>query len=113
MGRNAMAVKLGICVRSLLGVASIIACLGWNAAPAQCEDVTIGVLNTTSTAPIYLAADRGYFEQQGINAKIVVFDSAQPVAVATVSGDLDFGTTGLTSAFFSLAGQGALKIVAG
>jgi NitT/TauT family transport system substrate-binding protein len=81
--------------------------------PALAEDVTIGVLNTTSTAPVFLAVDRGYFKQEGLNPKIVTFDSAQPVALAAVSGDIDFGTTGVTSAFFTLAGQGALKIVSG
>jgi NitT/TauT family transport system substrate-binding protein len=81
--------------------------------PALAEDVTIGVLNTTSTAPVFLAVDRGYFKQEGLSPKIVTFDSAQPVALAAVSGDIDFGTTGVTSAFFTLAGQGALKIVSG
>lgn len=105
--------KFGNCITCLLGIASVVAFAGWTAPPALCEDVTIGVLNTTSTSPVFLAADRGYFNQQGLNAKIVTFDSAQPVAVAAVSGDIDFGTTGLTSAFFTLAGQGALKIVSG
>ncbi len=77
------------------------------------EEVKIGVLNTVSTAPIYLAVDRGYFADEGLEAKLVTFDSAQPVALAAVSDDVDFGVTGLTSAFFSLAGQGALKIIAG
>ncbi|HEX3972831.1 MAG TPA: ABC transporter substrate-binding protein, partial [Stellaceae bacterium] len=68
--------------------------------PAVAEDVTIGVLNTTSTAPVFLAVDRGYFKDEGLTPKIVPFDSAQPVALAAVSGDIDFGTTGVTSAFF-------------
>lgn len=33
--------------------------------------------------------------------------------MAVVSGDIDFGITGLTAAFYNLAGQGALRIVAG
>ncbi len=77
------------------------------------EEVKIGVLNTISTAPLFLAVESGYFASEGLEPKLVTFDSAQPVALAAVSGDVDFGVTGLTSAFFSLAGQGALKIVAG
>ncbi|HLI22935.1 MAG TPA: ABC transporter substrate-binding protein [Stellaceae bacterium] len=100
-------------VIKLLGLAGAAAFLGCSSLPAAAEDVTIGALNTTSTAPVFLAADRGYFTQEGLTPKIVTFDSAQPVAVAAVSGDVDFGVTGLTSAFFSLAGQGALKIVSG
>ncbi len=83
------------------------------ASSAIAEEVKIGALNTASAAPLYLAVDRGYFESEGLQPKIVTFDSAQPIALAAVSGDVDFGITGVTSAFFSLAGQGALKIVAG
>ena len=43
--------------------------------PALAEDVTIGVLNTTSTAPVFLAVDRGYFKQEGLTPKIVTFDT--------------------------------------
>ena len=49
----------------------------------------------------------------GVPAEFVVFDSSQPIAVATASGDVDFGYTGFTGGFYSLAGQGALRIVAG
>jgi NitT/TauT family transport system substrate-binding protein len=94
-------------------VLALSAFVGASMQPALAQDVTLGVLNTTSTAPVFLAVDRGYFKQEGLDAKIVPFDSAQPVALAAVSGDIDFGTTGVTSAFFSLAGRGALKIVSG
>jgi NitT/TauT family transport system substrate-binding protein len=101
-------------LKSLAGMIALSGALVFFGAAAQAEDnVTIGVLNTTSTAPVFLAVDRGYFKQEGLNPKIVTFDSAQPVALAAVSGDIDFGTTGVTSAFYTLAGQGALKIVSG
>jgi len=48
-----------------------------------------------------------------LDSQLVFFDSAQPIAVAVVSGDVAFGVTGITAAFFSLAGQGALRIIAG
>jgi len=80
---------------------------------AAAEQVKIGILNTTSSAPLFIALDRGYFAAEGLEPKLITFDSAQPVALAAVSGDVDFGVTGLTSAFFNLAGQGALKIIAG
>ena len=101
-------------VAGMLALGGAFAFFGASTQPALAEDnIAIGVLNTTSTAPVFLAVDRGYFKQEGLNPKIIPFDSAQPVALAAVSGDIDFGTTGLTSAFFSLAGQGALKIVSG
>ena len=45
--------------------------------------------------------------------QLVVFDSAQPIAVAAASGDIDVGVTGLTGGFFGLASQGVLRLIAG
>ncbi len=39
------------------------------------------------------------------------FDAAEPVAVATASGDIDFGITGLTAGLYALASQ--LRIISG
>jgi len=58
------------------------------------EQVRIGVLKLSSAAPLFLAKDRGYFEQEGIDADLKFFDAAVPIAVATVSGDIDVGFTG-------------------
>jgi NitT/TauT family transport system substrate-binding protein len=69
-------------------------------------------LKTTGAGPLYLAIEKGYFTANGIDAEMVFFDAAQPVAVAVVSGDVDIGATGLTAGFYNLAGQGALRIVA-
>ena len=44
--------------------------------------------------------------------ELVFFESAQPISVAVASGDCDFGSTGITAAFYNLAAQGALKIIA-
>jgi NitT/TauT family transport system substrate-binding protein len=43
---------------------------------------------------------------------MVYFDSAQPIAVAVASGDVDFGTAGMSAGFFSLAAQGQLRLIA-
>jgi NitT/TauT family transport system substrate-binding protein len=58
-----------------------------------------------------VAIDKGFFAAQGLDAEIVLFDSAQPIAVAVASGDCDFGAAGMTAAFFNFAGQGTLKII--
>jgi NitT/TauT family transport system substrate-binding protein len=79
---------------------------------ARAEKIKLGLLKTTSAGPIYLAVERGYFAAEGLDAELVIFDAAQPVAVAAVSGAVDFGVTGITAGFYNLAGQGALKIIA-
>jgi len=77
------------------------------------ERVRIGLLKLSSAAPLFLAKERGYFEQEGIEADLKFFDAAVPIAVASVSGDIDIGFTGFTAAFYNLAGKGGLKVVAG
>jgi NitT/TauT family transport system substrate-binding protein len=64
------------------------------------------------SAPIYVAVEKGFFAEEGIEPTIVFFDAGQPVFVAVVSGDIDFGVTGFTGGFYQLAAQGTMHIVA-
>jgi NitT/TauT family transport system substrate-binding protein len=77
------------------------------------EHIKIGMLLTAGSGPVYVAITKGYFAAEGLDAELVPFDAGQPVAVATVSGDIDFGTAGVTSALYTLTAEGALKIIAG
>ncbi len=69
------------------------------------------MLKLASSGPVFIAAARGYFAAEGIDAELRFFDAAQPVAVATVAGNVDIGVTGLTAGFYNLAGKGALRII--
>ncbi|HXQ49759.1 MAG TPA: ABC transporter substrate-binding protein [Stellaceae bacterium] len=83
------------------------------AVSASAEGIKVGMVKTSAGGAIFVAQEKGLFARAGCPAELVFFDSAQPVAVAAVSGAIDFGVTGLTGGFYSLAGQGALKIIAG
>jgi NitT/TauT family transport system substrate-binding protein len=73
----------------------------------------IGVLRLASSGAVFIAADQKAFEKAGLDAELVFFDAAQPIAVAVASGDLDFGVTAFTAGMFNLAAKGGLKVVAG
>ena len=73
---------------------------------------SVGVLRLSSSGPVFIAAERGYWREAGLDVELKYFTAAQQVPVAVTSGDAEFGVTGLTAAFFNLAGKGALKIVA-
>lgn len=77
------------------------------------EPIKIGLLKTAGTGPVFIAKDKGYFAAEGLDADLVPFDAGQPVAVAAVSGAIDFGAAGVTSALYTLAGQGAVRLIAG
>ncbi len=80
-------------------------------AGALAEEIRIGVLHLASSGPIFIADDKGYFKDEGLLAKLVYFQAAQPVAVAVVSGDIDVGVTAFTAGFFSLAGKGGITVI--
>jgi NitT/TauT family transport system substrate-binding protein len=73
----------------------------------------IGVLRLSSSAPVFIAQDKGYFRDAGLDIELKFFDAAQPVAVATTSGDIDFGITAFTAGLYNLAGKGTLKVIGG
>jgi NitT/TauT family transport system substrate-binding protein len=73
----------------------------------------IGVLRLSSSAPVFIAQDKGYFREAGLDVELKFFDAAQPIAVATTSGDVDFGVTAFTAGLYNLAGKGTLKVIGG
>ncbi|MBN8909103.1 MAG: ABC transporter substrate-binding protein, partial [Rhodospirillales bacterium] len=77
------------------------------------EPVRFGLLHTLSPAPFYLAQERGYFRDEGLDVAFRFFQAAQPIAAAAVAGDIDLGVTALTGGFFNLAEKGVLKVIGG
>src|SRR6266853_949900 len=85
-------------------------------AVARCEEplkAKVGVLRLSSSAPVFIAQDKGYFREAGLEIELKFFDAAQPIAVATTSGDIDFGITAFTAGLYNLAGKGTLKVIGG
>ena len=92
-----------------LGLASASLAIRCDAA----EPIKIGVVKAIAAGPVFIAQEKGYFAAEGVPAEIVYFEASQPIALAVVSGSIDFGITAFAAGFYSLAGQDALKIVAG
>jgi NitT/TauT family transport system substrate-binding protein len=75
--------------------------------------VKVGVLKLTSSAPIFIGVERGFFQEFGITPELVYFQAAAPIATALAAGQLDVGATGLTAALFNIVlGGQQLWIVA-
>ena len=73
----------------------------------------VGVLRLSSSAPVFIAQDKGYFREAGLDIELKFFDAAQPIAVAVTSGDIDFGITAFTAGLYNLASKGTLKVIGG
>ena len=77
------------------------------------DTIRLGLLRTLSPAPFYMARERGYFREEGVEVTFRFFEAAQPIAAAAVSSDIDVGVTALTGGFFNLAEKGILKVIGG
>src|SRR5947209_9280242 len=95
-------------------MASVAMAMSLNAAGAQASlKAKVGVLRLSSSAPVFIAQDKGYFREAGLDIELKFFDAAQPIAVAVTSGDVDFGVTAFTAGLYNLAGKGTLKVIGG
>ena len=73
----------------------------------------VGVLKLTSSAPIFVGVEKGYFKEFGVEPELVYFQAAAPIATALAAGQLDVGATGLTAALYNIVlGGEKLWIVA-
>ena len=77
------------------------------------EKIAVGALRFTSHAANFVAFERGYFTEQGLEVEFKFFQAAQPMAVAIASGDLDFGVTAISGGLIHLAEKGALRVLGG
>lgn len=96
-----------------LAALGIAACVDTTSASAG-EPIRIGIVSTSlASIPFVVANAKGCFRDEGFDVTMVPFESAQPIVVAIAAGDVDFGSAGLTDAFFVLANQGSMKVIGG
>ncbi|MBQ9762856.1 MAG: ABC transporter substrate-binding protein [Phascolarctobacterium sp.] len=83
------------------------------AAPKEKAKVSMALLRLTSSAPLFIAMDKGFFAEENLEVVPQWFDAAHPIAVATASSQVDVGATGITASLFNMAASGQkLAIVA-
>ncbi|MBA5775750.1 ABC transporter substrate-binding protein [Stappia sp. F7233] len=82
-------------------------------AASAAEKIKVGALRLASHAPSFIAFERGYFADQGLDVEFEYFQAAQPMAVAIASGDVDFGITAISGGLINLAEKGAVKVIGG
>lgn len=93
-------------------LAALLAGLGPGAAAAQ-PAVKVGVLKLTSSAPIFIGVEKGFFREFGVEPELIYFQAAAPIATALAAGQLEVGATGLTAALYNIVlGGEQLWIVA-
>ncbi|MGX9120213.1 ABC transporter substrate-binding protein [Mesorhizobium sp. BHbsci] len=94
-----------------LGTAGALTLLGRPAFAAT--KVKLGVMRLASHAPSYIACERGYYKDEGLDVELEFFEAAQPMARAIASGDADYAVTAMSGGLVSLAKKDAIKVIGG
>src|SRR3989442_1445038 len=81
---------------------------------AQAADkVAVGTGGSASDAPFYIAYDRGYFNDEGLDVDLIVLDSGAKVIAPLGTGELDVGSGALSVGFWNALARGIkFRIVA-
>lgn len=84
------------------------------AAPGRAADkVTVGMINSMSDAPFFLAIDNGYFKEEGIEPDFQVIPSLANQVAPLSAGQLDVASGAISSGVYNAADRGIpIKIVA-
>ena len=101
--RQTLAMMGGLSAASLLGVPAF----------AANSKINVGALRFTSHAASFVAFERGYFKDAGLDVEFKFFKAAQPMAVAVASKDVDYAVTAISGGLISLAEKGAAKVIGG
>jgi NitT/TauT family transport system substrate-binding protein len=71
------------------------------AAAAEAPVINLGVINLVSTAPVYIAAEKGYFREAGLDVRIEPIESTGSSMPLLASNRMQVLVGGVTAAFFN------------
>ena len=71
---------------------------------AKLSKLTIGLMPDTDSIPFIIAAERGYFAEEGVEVELVPFKSAMERDAALQSGNLDGAVSDLLAVIFARSG---------
>src|SRR3972149_3057677 len=102
-------------LRWLAGLASVLVVLSTQL-PAQAQKLTkidTGYLPVISFAPIFIAMDKGYYAEEGIEVNLLSFPSGGKMISALATGDLSVAGGSTSAALYNAIAEGLdIKIVA-
>ena len=76
--------------------------LAWTSTAMAQDRPRVGVLKLTSSAPIFVGVEKGFFKEFGVEPELVYFQAAAPISMAVAAGQIDVGATGLTAATYNI-----------
>ena len=99
--------------RRLLQAAAASAVFAPAVARAAATKVTLGIVDTVSDAPYFIADARGYFKDEGLDVDIASFPSGAKMIASLSTGDLDVSGGAVSAGLYNANEREiAIKIVA-
>ena len=97
-----------LAMRLKAGIAALVAVgLLEAAAPVRAaEPVRVGVIGLIADAGIYVAAEKGYFRDAGVDVKLEPFATSVKMLPVLANGQLDVATGGVAASLFNAVAQG-------
>src|SRR2546430_338342 len=59
--------------------------------PAEQTSIDLALLPLVGTAPVYIAADKGYFRDEGLDVRLVRASNSPDVVTKVIGGDVQIG----------------------
>ena len=97
-----------LCALLLLLAIGLLACGGTNSAPVvgPVEQVSLGVETSLLPAAVWVAENKGYFEEEGLDLTIKEFDSGKASLIALLNDEgIDIGAAAPTPIMFNSFGR--------
>ena len=77
------------------------------------DKVSVGIANTLNDVTLYMAQERGFFRDEGLDVELIVLDSGAKMIAPLGTGQLDVGAGALSAGFYNAVDRGvAIRIVA-
>lgn len=89
---------------ALIGAAVLAFTLGASAVLAT--PVRVGTTNSSSDAPLFIAAAKGYFKAEGLEVEFTSFDSAAKMIAPLGTGQLEVGAGSPAAGFYNAVARG-------
>src|SRR3990170_7283113 len=98
-------------MRKILAVFIFLWALG--SLSAQAATVDYGTLELFSDMPVYIALEKGYFKEQGLELKLHPFAGGGPMMAPMAAGQVQAGNSGISIGLFNgIARDMSLMLVA-
>jgi NitT/TauT family transport system substrate-binding protein len=77
------------------------------------ETVDVGIGGSASDAPLYIAQEKGYFNDEGLEVHLIVLDTGAKIIAPLATGELQVGSGALSVGFYNALERGVgIRIVA-